>query len=93
MLGRKGAPGDEVAAAFRAAIRIRPDFAEAYNNLGLVLIQSGDDEAGIAALREAVRLAPAYAEARTNLGAALTPTDAEAASRSWRRRFGWRPHR
>ena len=44
-----------------------------------MLIQSGNDEEGIAALREAVRLAPAYAEARTNLGAALTPTDAEAA--------------
>ncbi len=79
MLGRKGAPADDVVAAFRAAIRIRPDYAEAHNNLGLVLIQSGNDEEGIAALREAVRLAPAYAEARTNLGAALTPTDAEAA--------------
>ena len=78
MLGRKGAPGDDVLAAFRAAIRIRPDYAEAHNNLGLVLIQSGKDEEGIAALREAVRLEPAYAEARTNLGAALTSTDAEA---------------
>ena len=79
MLGRKGAQHDDVAAAFRGAIRIRPDYAEAHNNLGLVLIQSGNDEEGIAALREAVRLAPAYAEARTNLGAALTPTDADAA--------------
>ena len=79
MLGRKGASADDVAAAFRAAIRIRPDYAEAHNNLGLVLIQSGKDDEGIAALREAVRLAPAYAEARTNLGAALTPTDSEAA--------------
>jgi tetratricopeptide (TPR) repeat protein len=79
MLGRKGAPGNDVAAAFRAAIRIRPDYAEAHNNLGLVLIQSGNDEEGIAALREAVRLAPSHADARTNLGAALTPTDAEAA--------------
>ena len=79
MLGRKGAPGDDVVAEFRAAIRLRPDYAEAHNNLGLVLIQSGKDEEGIAALREAVRLAPAYAEARTNLGAALTPTDTEAA--------------
>jgi tetratricopeptide (TPR) repeat protein len=79
MLGRKGASGDEVMAAFRAAIQLRPDYAEAYNNLGLVLIQSGNDEEGLAALREAVRLAPDYAEARTNLGAALTPTDAEAA--------------
>jgi len=79
MLGRKGASGDEVMAAFRAAIKIRPSYAEAHNNLGLVLIQSGNDDEGIAALREAVRLAPAYAEARTNLGAALTPIDADAA--------------
>ena len=79
ILGRKSARGEDVAAQFRAAIRIRPDYAEAHNNLGLVLIQSGNDKEGIAALREAVRLAPTYAEARTNLGAALTPTDAEAA--------------
>ena len=61
-LGRKGAPADDVVAAFRAAIRIRPDYAEAHNNLGLVLIQSGRDDEGIAALREAVRLAPACAK-------------------------------
>lgn len=79
MLGRKSAPGDEVVAAFREAIRTRPDYAEAHNNLGLVLLQAGNDEEGIAALREAVRIAPDYAEARTNLGAALTPTDVEAA--------------
>ena len=81
-----------MAAAFREAIRLRPDFAEAHNNLGLVLIQSGDDAGGIAALREAVRLAPDYADAHANLGAALTPTDAEEAVRElengpspWRR--------
>ena len=81
LLGRKGASGDEVAAEFREAIRLRPDYAEAHNNLGLVLIQTGDDEAGIAALREAVRIAPDYADARANLGAALTPTDVDAAIR------------
>ncbi len=68
-----------VAAEFREAIRLRPDFAEAHNNLGLVLIQAGDDQAGIAALREAVRLGPDYADAHANLGAALTPTDADEA--------------
>ena len=56
MLGRKDAEGDAVLAAFREAIRLRPDYAEAHNNLGLVLIQSGKDDEGIAALREAVRL-------------------------------------
>ena len=50
LLGRKGADSSEVAAEFREAIRLRPDFAEAHNNLGLVLIQAGDDQAGIAAL-------------------------------------------
>ena len=70
-----------MAAEFREAIRLRPDFAEAHNHLGLVLIQTGEDEAGIAALREAVRISPDYAEARANLGAALTPTDADAAIR------------
>lgn len=77
MLGRNGANHTDVADAFRQALELHPDFAEAHNNLGLVLIQAGDDQAGIAALREAVRISPDYADARTNLGAALTPTDAE----------------
>jgi len=81
MLGRTGAPSADVAAAFREAIRLRPDFAEAHNHLGLVLIQAGDDDAGIASLREAVRNGPDYAEARANLGAALTPTNADEAIR------------
>jgi tetratricopeptide (TPR) repeat protein len=81
LLGRADAGSSEVAAAFREAIRLRPDYAEAHNNMGLVLIQSGDDPNGIAALREAVRLQPDYAEARANLGAALTPTDPDEAIR------------
>jgi tetratricopeptide (TPR) repeat protein len=46
-----------------------------------VLIQAGDDPAGIAAFREAVRIQPDYADAHANLGAALTPTDPEEAIR------------
>jgi tetratricopeptide (TPR) repeat protein len=72
---------DDVAAQFREAIRLRPDYAAAHNNLGLVLLQSGDDAAGIAELREAVRLRPDYADAHDNLGAALTPTDVNEAIR------------
>jgi tetratricopeptide (TPR) repeat protein len=81
LLGRKGTDANAVAAQFREAVRLRPDFAEAHNNLGLVLIQGGDDEAGIAALRQAVKIRPDYADAHANLGAALTPTDAEEAVR------------
>ena len=56
-------------------------FRRGPQHLGLVLIQAGDDEAGIAALREAVRISPDYADARANLGAALTPTNAKEAIR------------
>jgi tetratricopeptide (TPR) repeat protein len=70
-----------VAAEFREAIRLRPNFAEAENNLGLVLAQSDDDEAALAAFREAIRIRPDYADAHANLGAALIPTDAEQAIR------------
>ena len=70
-----------VASEFREAVRLQPGFAEAHNNLGLVLIQSGDDPGGIAAFREAVRIQPDYADAHANLGAALTQTDAEEAVR------------
>jgi tetratricopeptide (TPR) repeat protein len=79
MLGRRGADSKDVTAEFREAVRLRPDFAEAHNNLGLVLLQAGEDEGAIASLREAVRLSPDYADARANLGAALTPTNADAA--------------
>lgn len=81
LLGRQGASGPEVVAAFQAAAKLRPEDAAIHNHLGLALIQTGDDPGGIAELREAVRLAPDYADARTNLGAALTPTDAAAAIR------------
>ena len=91
LLGRAGAASADVAAAFREAIRLRPDYAEAQNNLGLVLIQAGDDPGGIAALREAVRLAPDYADAHANLGAALTPTDPDEAIRELERAVALAP--
>jgi tetratricopeptide (TPR) repeat protein len=91
LLGQQGAPASEVAAEFREAIRLQPDHAEAHNNLGLVLLQSGDDEGALAALRDAVRIAPDYAEARANLGAALTPTNATAAIRELEAAVGLAP--
>jgi tetratricopeptide (TPR) repeat protein len=81
LLGRKGAASSEVVAEFREAVRLRPDFAEAYDNLGLVLTQSGNDPEAIAAFREAIRIRPDYADAHANLGAVLTPTESEEAIR------------
>ncbi len=63
---------DEAVAAYRDAIRIKPDFAEAQFALGNVLIgQRRLDEAG-AAYREAIRIKPDFAEAHFNLGHVLT---------------------
>jgi tetratricopeptide (TPR) repeat protein len=91
LLGRKGAPSSEVAGEFREAVRLRPDYAQAYNNLGLVLIQSDDDEPALAAFREAIRIKPDYAEAHANLGAALTGTDGEQAIRELERAVALAP--
>jgi tetratricopeptide (TPR) repeat protein len=44
--------------AYRKAIELNPDYAEAALNLGIVLQETGDIDAAIAAYREAYRLRP-----------------------------------
>jgi protein O-GlcNAc transferase len=48
-----------------------PNFAEGHNNLGLVLLQSGNVEKAETEFKEAARLKPAYAEAHYNLALAF----------------------
>jgi protein O-mannosyl-transferase len=56
------------AAEFEAALRLRPDLAEAHNNLGVVLSQlPGRHLDAVSHFREAVRLRPDYSDARYNL--------------------------
>src|SRR2546430_9504244 len=68
-------------AEFREAVRLQPDFAEAHNNIGLVLAQENGQRAAITEFREALRISPDYADAHANLGAVLTLTDSEQAVR------------
>jgi hypothetical protein len=56
---------------YREALRLRPDYAEAHNNLGNVLQQQGELDEAVACHREAIRLKPNYAEAYNNLGVVL----------------------
>ncbi len=69
----------------RAAIDINPDYAEAHNAFGNVLVVKGEPEQAIAAFERAAELRPEYAEARINRAAALFKSgrsgDAEAAYR------------
>jgi tetratricopeptide (TPR) repeat protein len=59
---------DEAIASWRAAIRLKPDDAQAHYNLGLALGASGDLKGAIAAYRAAIRLRPDYADAHWFLG-------------------------
>jgi hypothetical protein len=63
-LGRQ----DEAEAAYREALRLRPDFADAYNNLGNALHALGRPDEAEASLREALRLRPDNAVAHVNFG-------------------------
>ena len=72
-------------AAYRQAIAIDPDFADAYSNLGIALCHLGRANDAERVLQRAVTLKPACPKCRVNLGVALTAqgklSDAEAAYR------------
>src|ERR1035441_1739283 len=53
------------------ALRLKPGYAMAYNNLGVALTKKGQFDAGISQFQEALRLKPDYAEAHYNFGNAL----------------------
>src|SRR6266568_2926105 len=65
-LGRKDA-----ADLIGRAVALKPEFAEAHNDLGVVLGAQGKVAEAIACFEQAATLKPAYAEARLNLGNAL----------------------
>src|SRR5262249_1082336 len=56
---------------YREAVRLKPDFAEAYCDLGVGLVAQGDSAGAIAEFREAIRLKPDFAPAHSGLGVAL----------------------
>jgi protein O-GlcNAc transferase len=62
---------DAAITAFRRAIELRPDFAEAHNNLGMALSRTGDVAAAASCYLRTLLLAPNHAPAHNNLGCAL----------------------
>jgi tetratricopeptide (TPR) repeat protein len=63
---------DNWAAQFREALRIKPDYAEAHNNLGACLTSAGHDAEAIPEFQTALRLKPGLADAHFNLALALS---------------------
>lgn len=59
----------ESAEMFRAAIRLRPDYAVAYGNLGAVLCRAGQLKESSAAFEKAIEQKSNFAEDYNNLGA------------------------
>jgi Tfp pilus assembly protein PilF len=53
---------------YLASLRIKPDYAEAHNNLALVLMQEGKMDEAAAQYQEAIKDKPDYAEVYNNLG-------------------------
>jgi uncharacterized protein (TIGR02466 family) len=66
--------GDSAGArdSYRRALALRPDYAEAWHNLGLAEQDTDDLDAALAAFDEALRHQPGYVEAHGNRGALLT---------------------
>jgi superkiller protein 3 len=62
---------DDAIAEYQEALRLKPDYAEAFNNLGLVLRNKGRTEEAINSYRTAIRLKKGLSEAHFNLGYAL----------------------
>jgi tetratricopeptide (TPR) repeat protein len=54
---------DQAEGDFKAAVKLRPDYAEAYDNLGLLASVAGRVDEGIAHLTKSVELKPENARA------------------------------
>jgi len=62
---------DAAIEAFNKAVSIKPDYAEAYYNMGKVLTDQGKLEEAIEAYNKALTIKPDYADAYNNMGNAL----------------------
>jgi tetratricopeptide (TPR) repeat protein len=67
---------EKAASELQQAVEIRPDFAEAWSDLGNSRRSLGDDDGALTAFRRAVSLNPNDAVAQCRLGSQLLDTDA-----------------
>ena len=54
--------------SFQTAVELRPDFAEARNNLGILLHKARDYDTAVSQFNEAIAVYPGFKEAHLNLG-------------------------
>ena len=62
---------DAAIESYKKALEIKPDYAEAYYNMGNALKDKDDPEAAIDSYKQALKIKPDYAKAYNNMGVAL----------------------
>jgi tetratricopeptide (TPR) repeat protein len=62
---------ESAVSAWRAAVKDRPELAEAHNNLSAALLEQGSVAEALMEIHESLRLKPTLAEAHSNLGGVL----------------------
>ena len=78
--------------SYKLALKIKPDYAEAYNNMGVTLNDKGDPKAAIESYKQALKIKPDYAEAYNNIGIVLKDQgDLEAAIDSYKQAININP--
>src|SRR3954470_10839126 len=83
---------DQAVAEFRQSLRLNPDSAPTYYNLGFALSAQGRRDEAMDAFRNALRIDPDYAQAHNNLGALLQLAgEMEAAQAHYQRAVALRP--
>ena len=59
---------DDAIESYKQVLKIKPDYAEAYYNMGVALKSKGNPEAAIDSYKQALKIKPNYAEAHNNMG-------------------------
>ena len=78
--------------SYKQALKIKPDYAEAYYNMGVALNDKGNPKAAIESYKQGLKIKPDYAEAYNNIGIVLKDQgDLEAAIDSYKQAININP--
>ena len=83
---------DAAIESYKQALKIKPDYAEAYYNMGVALNDQGNPEAAIESYKQVLKIKPVYVEAYNNMGVALNDQgNPEAAIESFKQAINIKP--